>query len=214
METVLYTNFTSFILNRYASLYKLSNMKEVTAMDILSLIARRRSVRSYSDQPVEREKLELLAEAVRLAPSATNTQPWHLIFVDDRDLKNKVAAAAYIHPVPLNRFAVGAPVCAVLVIEKQDALHVVGAFLQGRSYPLIDIGIASAQLCLLATELGLGTCMIGWFNERKIKKILNIPHGRKIGLLITIGYPANDLPPKEKDRKPLEEIRSYNAYGI
>ncbi len=181
-------------------------------MDFMELAHKRRSVRSYADRPVEREKLEQLAEAVRLAPSATNTQPWHLIIVDEKELKNAVAEATCTPPVPLNRFAAGAPVCAVLVIEEQDTLHRVGALLQGRTFPLIDIGIAAVQLCLRATELGLGTCMLGWFNERRIKKLLGIPRRKRIGLVITVGYPANDLPPKEKNRKSLEEIRSYNRY--
>lgn len=181
-------------------------------MELMKLMELRRSVRSYSREAVEKEKLVALAEAVRIAPSATNTQPWHLIIVDEEGLKNAVADATYVPPVPFNRFAIGAPVLAVLVIEKQDALHKVGAFLQGREYPLLDIGIAASQLCLLAAEMGLGTCMIGWFDERKIRKLLGIPRNLKIGLVITIGYPANDLPPKEKIRKPLDEILSWNHY--
>lgn len=183
-------------------------------MDFMNLVMQRRSVRSYADKNVDRALLDDLAEAVRLAPSATNTQPWRVIFVDDTELKNRVAEATFLKPVNLNRFTPGAPVIAVIAIEKQDVLHRVGIFMQGRSYPLIDIGIASIQLCLRAAELGLGTCMIGWFNERKIKKLLGIPARMRLGLLVTIGYPAADLPPREKVRKSLDETRTYNRFSF
>ncbi len=180
-------------------------------MDFMDLIRARQSVRKYKDAPVERDKLESLAEAVRLAPSATNTQPWRLVVVDDPELKAEVAAATFNPLVAFNKFVPGAPVIAVIVVEPQDALHRTGAFVSGLEYPLIDIGIAAEHLCLRAAELGLGTCMIGWFDGKRIKKLLGVPRDRKIGLLVTIGYPADER--REKKRKPLESMLSYNRYG-
>jgi nitroreductase len=181
-------------------------------MDLPELMRERRSVRAYADRPVDREQLEHLAEAVRLAPSACNSQPWRVVFVDDPDLKNAVARATFSTAINFNRFAVGAPVLAVLVAERPKALAMMGAVLKDRALPLIDIGIAAAQFTLRARELGLGTCMLGWFDERKIKKLLGIPRGKRLALVITVGHPASQLPAREKERKPLDAVRSYNRY--
>jgi nitroreductase len=180
--------------------------------DFMELVRARRSVRSYQDRAVEREKLDELAQALRLAPSASNQQPWRMILVDEPKLKDEVARATFGGAINFNKFTVGAPVLAVFVIEPPRLLNQIGASLQGREYPLIDIGIGAAQLCLRAAELGLGTCMLGWFDESKIKKLLGIPSGRRIGLVVTIGYPANGGNAGEKARKSLDEVRSYNAY--
>lgn len=183
-------------------------------MELIDALRNRRSVRAYEARPVEREKLEELAEAFRVSPSASNQQPWRLILVDEPELKDKVAAATstFGEKVAFNRFAVGAPVVAVAVIEPPRILNRIGAALQGREYPLIDIGIAMEQLALRAIDLGLGTCMIGWFDERKIKKLLGIPRPRRIGLAATIGYPAPGAKQGNANRKPLDEVRSYNRY--
>ncbi len=178
----------------------------------MDLLRSRRSVRAYDGRLVEREKLEELAEALRLAPSASNQQPWRLVFVDEPDLKDKVAMAARGPSAGFNKFAPQAPVIAVIVVERPRALNVLGAALKRRDYPLIDIGIAAAQLCLRAQELGLGTCMLGWFDEAAVRRLLGIPRSRRIGLLVTIGYPAPGLPPRTIVRKGLDQVRSYNAY--
>jgi len=181
-------------------------------MALMELIRERRSVRAYSSQAVERDKLEALAEAVRLAPSASNSQPWHLILVDDPELKDSVARATFSKVLNFNRFAVGAPAFAVLVLEEPPLLTKTGSILKRRDFPLIDIGIAAAQLCLRATELGLGTCMLGWFDERRIQRLLGIPRRKRLALVVTIGYPANDTPVREKNRKTLDSMRTYNGY--
>jgi len=180
--------------------------------DFMTLARTRRSVRSYQSRPVEREKLEDLAEALRLAPSASNQQPWRIVFVDKVGLKDRVAAATYGPTSGFNRFTPGAPVLAVIVIEPPRLLNQIGAALKRRQYPLIDIGIAAAHLCLRAVELGLGTCMLGWFDERKIKKLLGVPGRRRIGLVVTIGYPAGETPVADKKRKGIDEVRAFNSY--
>ena len=78
---------------------------------------------------------------------------------------------------------------------------------------MIDIGIAASQLCLQAAELGLGTCMIGWFDEKKVKELLSIPKNTGVGLLLTIGYPAADKPDRKKVRKPADAMSIYNGYS-
>jgi nitroreductase len=181
-------------------------------MNFQELINVRQSVRKYCDKPVEREKIEKIIEAVHLAPSACNSQPWKIIIVDERGLKNEVARATFSKTIAFNKFAVQAPVIAVLVIEKAKLIAQIGGSIKSMEYPQIDIGIAAAHFCLQAAELGLGTCMIGWFDEKKLKPLLNIPEKRKIGLVITLGYPPEDYKMRKKIRKPLLEICGFNSY--
>lgn len=183
-------------------------------MTFQELINHRQSVRRYQDKPVEREKIEKLAEAVRLAPSASNSQPWKLIIVDEPELKERVARATFSQLVSFNKFAVQAPVMAVLVIERPRMITQIGGNLKNREFPLIDIGIAAEHFCLQAAELGLGTCMMGWFNEKEIKKILDIPGRKRIGLVISLGYAPDDYHVRTKTRKPLGGICSFNSYGV
>jgi nitroreductase len=181
-------------------------------MTFQELINLRQSVRKYSETPVEREKIEKIIEAVHLAPSACNSQPWRVIIIDEPGLKNEVAKATFSKTIAFNKFAVEAPVIAVLVIEKAKLIAQIGGSIKDMEYPKIDIGIAAAHFCLQAAELGLGTCMIGWFDEKKIRQLLKIPEKRKIGLVITLGYPSADYKLRKKIRKPLDEICGFNSY--
>lgn len=181
-------------------------------MTFKELIKHRQSVRRYKDKPVEREKLQQLIEAVQIAPSASNSQPWKLILVDGPELKDKVATATFSKLVSFNKFAPQAPVMAVLVIEKPKVITQIGGSVKNREFPLIDIGIAAEHFCLQATELGLGTCMMGWFNEKKIKRLLNIPKKKRIGLVISLGYSPDDYKQREKIRKSPDEMSSFNSY--
>ena len=83
---------------------------------------------------------------------------------------------------------------------------------EDKEWSLVDIGISAEHFCLQATELGLGTCILGWFNENKIKDILRIPKKKSVGLVITLGYPPEDYPLRSKIRKSLSEITNYNEY--
>jgi nitroreductase len=185
---------------------------ETNYMNFQELTNFRQSVRKYSDKPVEPEKIEQITEAVHLAPSACNSQPWKIIFVDKPELKKEVAKATFSKTISFNKFTVEAPVVAVLVIEKAKLIAQIGGSIKNMEYPQIDIGIAAAHFCLQAAELGLGTCMIGWFDEKKIRQLLNIPEKRKVGLIITLGYPPEDYKMRKKIRKPLDEICGFNSY--
>ena len=176
------------------------------------LINLRQSARKYSETPVEREKIEKIIEAVHIAPSACNSQPWKIIIVDEPELKNEVAKATFSKTISFNKFTAEAPVIAVLVIEKAKLIAQIGGSIKNMEYPKIDIGIAAAHFCLQAAELGLGTCMIGWFDEKKIHQLLNIPEKRKIGLVITLGYLPEEYKMRKKIRKPLSEICGFNSY--
>ncbi len=181
-------------------------------MGFNELIKQRQSVRKYQDKAVEQEKIEQLIEAVHIAPSACNSQPWKLIIVNDPELKNKVAKATSSKTVPINKFVSQAPVIAVLVIEKAKLIAQISGKVKDQEYSQYDIGIAAGHFCLQATELGLGTCIIGWFDGKKIQQLLNIPSKRKVGLLITLGYPPEDYRMRKKIRKPVEQICGFNSY--
>jgi nitroreductase len=181
-------------------------------MEFSELMKTRQSVRRYQPRPVARELLDKLIESVRLAPSASNSQPWKLVMVDDPELCSQVAQATFSKAVAFNRFAAEAPVIAVFVMESPGLINQVGAFLKKRPFSLIDIGIAAAHFCLQATELGLGTCMLGWFDEKRIQRLLRIPRGRRIGLLVTLGYAVEGYPLREKTRKSSALMGSYNSY--
>jgi nitroreductase len=171
------------------------------------LITERHSIRKYLDKPVEEEKLLKLAEAVRLAPSACNAQPWRIVFVTDKELKTKVTNDGLGGAVP-NTWAKSAPVMIVACCELSLFTHKIGESVQGVNFHLIDLGLAMEHLALKAVELGLGTCFIGWFNEKPIKKHLNLPSSWKVDCLITLGYP--DVIPEPTPRKPLSEISFIN----
>ncbi len=182
-------------------------------MSFLDLVRARRSVRSYDTaRPVEREKLERCLEAVRLAPSASNAQPWRFVVVDDPAVRERVARETFGVLVSFNHFTLQAPVLVVCVTEERKMRTRIGGFLMGRRYSSMDMGIAAAHFCLQAVEEGLGTCMLGLFNQRRVGRLLRVPPGRRVQILITLGYPAA-AEVREKKRKPVSQVRSYNRYG-
>ena len=177
-------------------------------MSFLELIKNRQSVRTYSDMPVEREKLNRCLEAARLSPSACNSQPWRFIVVDNAELRDKIARSTFNEVVSFNKFSLTAPALVVVTANKGNLKTKVGQMITNIPYYLIDIGIAAEHFCLQATEEGLGTCMIGWFNEKEIRKHLDIPKNEMITLVIAMGYPKVDNI-RTKNRKPIDEISNF-----
>lgn len=179
-------------------------------MNFLELVKNRKSVRDYSSSPVARESIDRCLEAARLAPSACNSQPWYFIVVDDEKLKNMVCEAAFSGLYSMNSFAKKAPALIVVITERPGYVARLGGYFRGVQYSLIDIGIACEHLILQAEEEGLGSCWLGWFNEKALKKILDIPRNKKIDIVIGLGYPEkNEV--KDKPRKSLADIRCFNA---
>ena len=181
-------------------------------MALLDVIKHRKSVRDFLDRPVEREKIMMCLEAVRLAPSACNSQPWKFVVVDDRQLKNKLCDAAFSTIYSMNSFCKTAPAIVVVISEKSKFLARIGGMFQGTKYYLIDIGIAVEHFVLQAEDLGLGTCWVGWFNEGAVKSILNIPQYKKIDILIALGYYDREKVRSEHSREPINKIASFNSY--
>lgn len=176
-------------------------------MNLYELIQKRQSDRKYDSRPVDRDIVIKCLESARLAPSACNSQPWKFVVVDEPELLKEMASAAA--GMGMNKFAAQAPVIVAVVLEKMNFTASIGSVIKDKEYSLLDVGIAVEHFCLQATELGLGTCILGWFDEKKVKKLLGIGN-RRVPLLITLGYAAGEH--RQKSRKSLEEISSWNKY--
>jgi nitroreductase len=181
-------------------------------LNFTALISKRQSVRKYSERKVSQDVLNRCMEAVRLAPSASNSQPWKFIIADEEPIRTKLAQATFSELVAFNRFTMNAPVLVVIVIDKPKLITRVAMAVKKRDWQLVDIGIATEHFCLQAAEEGLGTCMLGWFDEKQVKQILHIPTDKTVGLIISVGYAPEGYPLRAKIRKPLDEITSYNKY--
>lgn len=190
--------------------------QEEDIMDLFEAIRTRRSVRKYSDKPVEEEKLQGVLEAVRMAPSWANYQCWRLIVVKDKALKEKISDLSYVESFfapkgykanPSKKALAEAPVVIVLCADPAQS-----GVLWGQSYYLTDAGIAAQNLMLAARAQGLGSVFVGVYEEEKLKKLLGIPDVIRIVGLFPLGYPLEEKkegPP----RKPLEEICFSEKWG-
>ena len=176
-------------------------------MKFEELIEKRQSDRKYTNEPVSRELIIKCLEAARMAPSACNSQPWKFIVVDNAELLQSMAEAAA--GMGMNKWVKQAPVIVAVTLEKMNFTARIGSVIKDKEYSLLDVGIAVEHFCLQAAELGLGTCIMGWFDEKKVKKLLNIGN-KRVPLLISLGYPAGET--RTKARKPLDEMSSWNTY--
>ncbi|MFA6583642.1 MAG: nitroreductase family protein [Elusimicrobiaceae bacterium] len=174
------------------------------------LLKTRRSIRKYKTTAIEKHKLDMCLEAARLAPSACNAQPWKFITLSEPEQVAAFSAEVFGGVYAMTAFARKAPVLVAVVADKGNIVSWVGNQVRNTAFSLIDIGIACENFVLQAHELGLGTCIIGWFNEKNAAKYLKCPSGRKVELLISVGYP--DENPEPRPRKKLEDISSQNFY--
>jgi nitroreductase len=176
----------------------------------LELVQSRQSDRAYQDRPVENEKIERILEAVHLAPSACNAQPWKFVVVTDHEKRMQIADATASKILAMNHFTKQAPVQIVVIEENANFTSTVGGWATNKYYPHIDLGIAAAHITLAAADEGLGSCIIGWCDEKKVQKALDIPKNKRVMLVILLGYSAQPL--REKKRKTINEVVSYNKY--
>ena len=172
------------------------------------LLLRRQSDRKYTSQKVEEEKVLACLEAARLSPSACNSQPWSYVVINEEPMLSQ--AQKKIATMGMNRFIKQVPCLIAIVLEKANFTASIGSVIKDKEYPLLDIGIAANNICMQATELGLGTCILGWFDEKAIKHIIDVPENKRIPLIIALGYPATIT--RKKIRKPLKEIVHFNSY--
>ncbi len=178
-------------------------------MSFLELVLSRQSDRAFDGgRTVEPDKLERILEAARMAPSACNAQPWKFVVITEPDLAQKVGKAAA--GLGMNKFAKDAPVHILIVEESANITSLLGGKVKDKHFPLIDLGIAASHISLAAEDEGLGSCILGWFDEKKIKELTGIPSSKRLLLDIVIGYPVKDK--RRKIRKLREKVISYNTY--
>ncbi len=169
-------------------------------MNVIDAIRDRRSIRSYEERPVEEEKLMMVLEAGRLAPSANNSQDWRYIVVRDEEKRRRLMVAS-------NRqaFVAKAPVVIACCAETDGR-----AMRCGHLAYLINVSISIDHMTLAAVELGLGTCWIGSFYPDQVREILDIPGEIEVVELLTLGYPRGKAHPK--GRLPLEKIVRWEGW--
>ena len=174
-------------------------------MNFLEIAQARQSCRAYEEgKAVEAEKLEAILEAARLAPSACNGQPYH-ITVCRGQASQEVALAC--RGMGLNKFATQAPVTLVISEMPYVKSAAMGAKLKNNDYRSIDIGIVTAYITAEAAAQGLSTCILGWLDDTKIRKICDLEY--PVRLVITLGYATEGDPLRKKARKDLTELVAY-----
>lgn len=175
------------------------------------ILNHRRSIRSFDSRPVKGKDLISIIEAARLAPSACNSQTWRFVTVTQPEIIQKICREAMRSVVP-NKWLAQAPVVIVGCSHLDIIANRIGGRITGIEYYQIDLGIAMEHMVLKATELGLGTCWIGWFKEDKLKEILEIPKNIKVSALLAVGYSKEESSGKRK-RKPIEKIVFSEKWG-
>ncbi len=171
-------------------------------MNFTEIANTRESCRSYdASRAVEPEKLQAMLEAARLAPSACNGQPYHFTVCTGKVAK---AVAAATMGMGMNAFAADAPVMIVISEKPYVKTAAFGAKVKGNDYRSIDIGIAAAYLTAEASAQGLGTCILGWFNDEKVRALCGLD--APVRLVICVGYPKKDTPPRPKKRRDYAEL--------
>lgn len=184
-------------------------------METLEAIKTRRSIRKFSDQPIEPEKLQAVLEAVQQAPSWSNKQCWSLVVVQDQEVRTKISELSFVESFfatygyktnPAQKGLAQAPIVLVACADPQQS-----GDLRGEQYYMADLGIATQNLMLAAHDLGLGSVFVGVFDEEQLKSLLGIPAQIRIVGLFPLGYPAGEAkagPP----RKPLSEFVHYGTW--
>jgi nitroreductase len=171
---------------------------------VLEIMRKRYSCRRYRSDLPDSTMMSTLAEAVRLAPSACNRQPYTFYFITDRDAIAEIARAVPLGPVSVNSWMETAPLLVAAVGKPELVWHRMTQVID-TDYHRTDAVIAMDHLSLVATEMGLGTCWVGWFHRKKVGKILKVKSGEEVVILMTAGYPDRE-PPKERKRKEPGEL--------
>lgn len=175
-------------------------------MNFSELAMNRQSCRNYdSDRMVEEEKLSAILESARLAPSACNGQPYHVTVCRGQAAKD--VAKLTVGMGGMNKFAAQAPVLLVISEMPYVATAAFGAKHKNNDYRSMDIGLMAAHICFEAVAQGLGTCILGWFDDEKVRKICGLKH--PVRLIITLGYPGENDKLRAKKRKNMDELVKF-----
>ena len=175
-------------------------------MNFTEIALLRQSCRSYDEtRAVEEEKLQAILRSANMAPSACNGQPYHVTVCRGEAAKN--VAPLTVCPGGMKTLAAQAPVLLVISEMPYVATAAFGAKHKNNDYRSMDIGLMAAHVCFEATAQGLGTCILGWFDDEKIRAICDVEH--PVRLVITLGYPGDKDKLREKKRKALGDLVSY-----
>jgi nitroreductase len=172
-------------------------------MDVFEAIQERRSIRNYQDKPVEREKLERILEAGRLAPSAKNVEPWHFIAVTDAQKRKALSGGTWA------KFLSQSPLVIVACGDKKAS----------PDWYAIDVALAVENMVLTAVSEGLGTCCVGSFSEKDVKALLKVPENFEVLVMLAVGYPSDKVDLSNKllnllrTRKTLSDVASEEEFG-
>ena len=167
-----------------------------------TLAAQRQSCRAYdATRPVEPQKLAVCLEAARLAPSACNSQPYHFFVAEGSKAK---AVSDCLISDNMNGFTAECPLFVVITEAPYTPRAETLNSMKKQDYRLIDIGIAAAQFTLQATDLGLGSCILGWFDEEKLQQLLGT--AARVRLVLALGYPKAGDNLRDKKRKTAQEL--------
>jgi nitroreductase len=174
-------------------------------MDVFDAIKSRRSIRAFQEKEIPEEFIEKILDSARWAPSAGNIQPWEFIIVKDKELKMRLAEAAYGQ-----YFIAEAPVVIVVCTNIRKSSSRYG--IRGETlYSIQDAAAATQNILLSIHALGLGACWIGAFSEEKVSLIFNIPKYVRPVAILPIGYPKEKPTPPYKRR--MDEITFFEKYG-
>ena len=171
---------------------------------VLQMIRKRFSCRRYLPDCPDRSQMEVLEEAVRLAPSACNRQPYTFHFITEPDTIREIAQAVPLGPASVNSWMESAPLIVAAVGKPELVWHRMTQMID-TDYHRTDAIIAMDHLSLAATEMGLGTCWVGGFHRKKVGKILKIRKGEEVVILMTVGFPEKE-PSARKPRKEIDEL--------
>jgi len=172
-------------------------------MEFNEVLMRRRSIRKFTEKPVERELLLELVEKASMAPSASNLQAWRFCIIDDPELVRKV-----------DMFSPGLSGKPPVIIAICSDYAYAESKTSGSNYKvygcIMDASMAAENLMLAAADAGLGTCAIKSYNDAAVRKLLKLPETMHLEILITVGYPENE--PNCPKRKGLDEIAFFNTW--
>lgn len=183
-------------------------------MTVMELIQARESCRSYQDKPVSRDDLIQIVEAGRLSPSACNSQPWKFIVIDEPEAKAKLCDALVIEGGGTGcPWREQAPAFIAVVEQPANVMPIVKNYYKdSQRFAQGDLGMAAMSMCYEALQLGLSTCVLGLNDQKKMEQHFGIPEGRIVRMILAVGYPVEDTTPREKVRKPFEEVCSFNHW--
>ncbi len=184
-------------------------MFKVEPMNFYELVEERQSCRAYDpSREIEPDKMARIIEAARLAPSACNSQPWHLVTVTSPQLRCEVAQA--LSSMGMNKWVENATGFIVVVQESPNFTARLGGWIKNKHFPLIDCGILVSHITLAATHEGLGSCILGWFDEKRMCQLLDIPRGKRVLMVISLGYATDEH--RQHIRKSVGQMSSAEKY--